>query len=419
MKKLIFVVSLMATVSFLSGCVSPPPPPQITCYQCLDNEEQQQNFLGTTCPTGWFDEHQICSSEDKIQKMSIIYSGRIDDPGAKQFLALHFDLVDTAFGYNTIIEWIKTNAINPNIKIIGYDDTLNAVDVGTYPEDYYLHATDESRLRFTGTWPGYAMNPNLGWKPYLIQHVQSELNTNTAYDGVFMDNFAYNLQSQAYGPYSFDHPFSEFGDGYSISNWGNWMVSFATDEKTALGNDLVMVNCHIDYLPGVASGAMLFENCFHADSAGYDTNGMTFANGWNGGLMAVDALHEAASQGAIIATHSGCSGGTLEQKEHWAKYCYAMLSFATIDLGKTYFTWMFYGQDTTNGWWQFTDDIILGPPVNPDTTYTRIGTTHVYYREFSNYYVVANLDNLGTSSTFNFQGSHTLEGKHALFIEKG
>jgi hypothetical protein len=345
--------------------------------------------------------------------MSIIYSGRIDDSGAKEYLAAHFDLVDTSFGYNTIVQWIKNNAVNPNIKVIGYRDLVNGGTDETLPENYYLHANDGTRVHLTGTYPGHLMNPHLSWKTYSIQQLQSTLNTQTAYDGVFMDDFIYDLQSVHYGPVLIDHPYSELADGFSTANWGNWVVSFATDEKVALGNHMVMCNNHIDYYPGVAAGAMLFENCFHSDTASYDTNGMTFTNGWNGGLLAVDTLHEAASKGAIIAIHSGCSGGTLEQKQHWAEYCYAMLSFAAVDLNKTYFAWMFYGQDITNGYWPFTD-MTLGAPLGD---YTLL-TGHVYYREFGNYHIIANLDNLGTFATFNYQGSHTLEGKHALFIEK-
>ena len=133
---------------------------------------------------------------------------------------------------------------------------------------------------------------------------------------------------------------------------------------------------------------------------------------------AIDKLHTQAELGNIIATNSGCVDANVHPVEakQWALFCYACLSFATVDVTKTYFSWQFFNDDTSHGWYPEMD-IILGQPLGD---YYKISNPHVYGREFTNYYVIANFDLLSsTSVTFTMNGtSYTIAPRTALFIEK-
>jgi|GEM_PF-1711467 len=370
-----------------------------------------------------------------IQKMSICYSGRIYKSDVKSYIAQHFDLVDTEIssGASSHVQWIKDNAVSPDFKAIGYYESIfsdesasNWGEINPH-EDWFIHsATTANRVErdsSTGYLGQYLMNPNSGWSDYMATRCQNALTSYPMYDGVFMDDYAGDLESTAYGPYyfmdanthvSFSLPYQgKFDEGYTRTNWGTWMTAYTTNLRNTLGSDMIMTNNHIDTYLGNIAGAMLWEGFVHSRSSSYSSNGYYPSNI----ILAVDKLHEQALQEKIIATNSGCSGGSASQKEEWAKFVYVCLSFAVEDPAKAYFSWEFMPSDPTTlpTWYSFMDTE-LG---FPEDDYHKIADPYVYERTFSNYYAIANLDNLGNFKTFTFNGvNYNLEGKHALLIEK-
>lgn len=385
MKKILILIIL---IILLSGCIDIPP--QETC----------------------------------IQKMVICYSGRYDDPGVKEYISEHFDLDDTevsSYSYS-YVQWMKENAVSPTFKVIGYFDAIGVYSTNHYysevnqHEDWFMHNKSGDRIK-NSVWGWYLMNPNSGWVDWVVSHLNERLQQFPDSDGFFIDDFPYNLQSMSYGPYDFDTPYSDFGDGYSIANWKAGMTNYATALKENV-NGLCMLNCHRDTLVGEITGYAFWENWQHGRTTTHLGNGYTFTNGWNGGLLAIDILHNTALNGSAIAVNSGCSGWPLYQQEieEWAKYCYATLAFAMVDPAKTYFSWQFMSANNAGApvWYPFMD-MEIGYPI--DDYYNLQGNT--YIRPFSNYYIIINFDNLGTHNTFVFEGEHyTLEGKHTLFIER-
>lgn len=371
--------------------------------------------------------------EGRIQRMSITYSGRIDNAGVKEYLKSHFDLVDTEMSSagNSIITWIKS--YNPNFKAIGYYESIFSIESASNWSEinpnngWFMHvAANGNRVErhsSTGYLGQYLMNPNSGWNNYMTTRCQSALNNYPMYDGIFLDDYAGDIESTAYGPYYFmdaithatiSLPYQgKINESYTRTNWGTWMTAYITNLRNTLGSHMIMTNSHIDTYLGNIAGTMLWEGFIHSRSSSYSSNGYSPSNIF----LAVDKLHEQALQGKTIAVNSGCSGGTASQKEEWAKFCYAALSFAIEDSTKAYFSWEFMPENPTTGtptWYSFMDTN-LG---NPTSNYYNI-KGYVYARDFANYYVIANLYNLGSSTAFTFNGAnYNLEGKHALFIQK-
>jgi uncharacterized membrane protein len=98
-------------------------------------------------------------------------------------------------------------------------------------------------------------------------------------------------------------------------------------------------------------------------------------------------------------------------------FTYACFSFAVVDLNKAYYSWQFYDSDSTHGYYSEMD-MNLGQPVGD--YYHVSGTAQVYARQFTNYYVAANMNLLGTGSvTFTINGvTKTLAPRTAVFIQK-
>lgn len=365
------------------------------------------------------------ADSSRMQKWSICYSGHLDDTGygtygTRQYLAEHFDLIDTNFAssYNTIIQWIKSHAGsyggNPNIKAIGYYDAIFEPSA-SLSENSYLHSLSGNRIVRSGTYAGqYLMNPNLGWKPYFINRCTTSLSTYTAFDGIFADDCV--------SDYLYDYSLvpkerSEWNDGFNYTTtgyntWSNWMVTFVTATKAALGSKMLMTNSFSDLELAQAAGAMTWENFLHSKAYSYTEK-------WyspDSTISTINTLHNLMVSGVKVAVESGISDGTAAQKEEFAKFCYAAFSFSAVDLGNAYFAWGFMGSSpTTNPTWYSFMDTNLGIPIG---NYYQV-KDYVYARNFNNYYVIANLNNVGTYTSFAFNGTnYNLEGKHALLIQK-
>ena len=353
----------------------------------------------------------------RIQKLSIAYGADIGDTACQNFIAKNFDMLDCPSSQTTGAANIK--ALNSKIKILGYYDSI--MESKTYSdwstvnshEDYFVHSLTGGRIE-RNVYPGqYLMNPNSGWSNYFAQRCKTFLTNNPQYDGVFLDDAAIDLQGY---DYTFKVSYSQFATGV-LSNWRSWMISYMSNVKSNLGSDIVMANCYKGTELGEKTKSMLWENFIHGRSSAYNENGL--GSDWNYGLDAVDALHEQAELGNIIAVNSGCENANAHPTEakKWMLFTFACFSFAVVDLNKAYYSWQFYSTDSSHGYYPEMD-INLGQPIGD--YYHVSGTAQVYARQFANYYVAANLNLLGTGSvTFTINGvSKTLAPRTAVFIQK-
>lgn len=355
-------------------------------------------------------------SSARIQKMSICYSGRITNSDIRDYIATHFDLCDTGISSPSnapsLVADLKSRAtaLGKTIKVIGYYDSI--FDSSGHPEDWYVHSTDGTRVTSNAVSTNYLMNvnPAKGWDDYYIQRAKSGLNSYSVYDGIFIDDCwhdpMYDTQYWSVSPSSWE---------VSNSNWKSYMVQFMGNLKSNLSSKIAMANVPLSTgsfsaICDVTHGAIIEHFVHKLQTADTD-------NGWSISAIqsAISQLRTQAEKGDIIAVVSGCNAGT--GYEDWCKFCYACFSFAVEDPGKAYFAWNFMGSSPTTNptWFQWMDDYNLGTPT--DNYHTISG--NVYERTFTNYYVLANLNNLGIFTTFTFNNtSYTLEGKHALFIQK-
>ena len=402
---------------------------------------EMSNHLDTKGTSGWIKEDvdnngviQICdlmfvannygktlsqNTAGRIQKLSIAYGTAISSSTNQQFIANHFDMVDCSSTYTDEAANIK--ASNPKIKVLGYFDSImmskTYSDWSTVNshEDWFAHSLSGSRIERI-SYPGqYLMNPNSGWSNYLAQKWKSFLANNPQYDGVFADDASSDLQ---FDGYTFKISYSQFGTGI-ISNWKTWMNKHISTIKTNLGSDILMPNAYkYTTFCQTSTHVHFWENFIHGRSSAYNQNGYG-TDGWNYGLVAVDALHDQAERGNIIAVNSGCEDSSSHPTEakRWMLFTYVCFSFAVVDPSKAYYSWQFYNDDSTHGYYSEMDTN-LGTPVGD--YYHVSGTSQVYARQFTNYYVAANLNLLGTGSvTFTLNGAtHTLAPRTAKLIAK-
>ena len=442
-KSTIIILLMICLSSFPAFSASP------TLLECDINGDgiintldliEMSNHMGVKGTPGWIKEDvdnngiiQVCdlmfvannygatvnqNNIQRIQKFSIAYSDVMSDTGNQEYIADHFDMLNCPSTYTTGAANVK--AINPNIKIIGYYDSImmgkTNPDWSTVNshEDWFAHSLSGGRIE-RNVYPGqYLMNPNSGWSNYVAQRSKTFLTTYPQFDGVFLDDAAIDLQGF---DYTFKVSYSQFATGI-LSNWKSWMLSYMSNVKNNLGSHIVMANCFTGTEIADKTKCMLWENFIHGRSAAYNENGYGTA-GWNYGLLAVDALHEQAELGNIIAVNSGCENANAHPVEakQWMLFTYACFSFAVVDLNKAYYSWQFFNSDSTNGYYPEME-INLGQPIGD--YYHVSGTAQVYARQFANYYVAANLNLLGTGSvTFTINGvSKTLAPRTAVFIEK-
>jgi hypothetical protein len=389
-------------------------------------------------------------SDARIQKMSICYSGHLGhNDGCREFLAAHFDLLDTEGYYPQHANTVRglasayynagTRLFSPNITILAYYNVL--MEPSFFPdfaflndgnhEDYFMHdSIGHSRVYGDTYTSNPIMNPASiysGWGNYYATRAQNLLNGitypsyPTAYDGIFADCVYSELPSEEFTNYllsSWDFNRDGIADWNTNGPlWGDYTYSILQNTQNLIGNKMIMPNAWkwTEYCQNITH-VHIWENFIHDDGAAYNANGYSITTSLN----AINLLHTQAELGNKIATHSGCktdSAHELERKQ-WMLYCYACLAFAVVDTNKAYYTWMFYGQDSSNGWYSEMD-MVLGQPVDEDY-YHVTGTPYVYAREFTNYYVAANLNLLGTGNiTFTLWGQTiTLPPKQAVFIEK-
>jgi hypothetical protein len=355
----------------------------------------------------------------RIQKLSIAYSNTMTSPTNQAFIANHFDMLDCPKTQYSAAANVKQ--MNPDILIIGYYDaifqdiTWSDWQYVNSHEDWFIHDVNGNRIERV-TYPGqYLMDPSSGWADYCAQQNKQFLQNNPHYNGIFADDTSSDLIDDGY---TFEIPYSQFENDV-IENWAEWMIQYMQKVKTAIGSDILMPNAwkHMEICED-GTHAIFWENFIHGRSSAYNENGLGTA-GWNYGLVAVDALHHQAELGNIIAVNSGCKDANSHPVEakQWMLFTYACFSFAVVDLSKAYFSWQFFNSDSTHGYYSEME-MNLGAPVGD--YYHVSGTAQVYARQFTNYYVAANLNLLGTGSvTFTLNGAtHTLAPRTAVFIPK-
>jgi hypothetical protein len=444
MKSTIFVVLIICLSSIPVFASSP------TISQCDINGDgiinssdlvAMSNHMSSTGSPGWIKEDvdkngvvQVCdlmfvasyygqsvnqNNAARIQKLSIAYSDAMSSTSNQNFIANHFDLVDCSSSATTGAANVK--ALNSNIKILGYYDSImmskTYSDWSTVNshEDWFAHSLSGSRIE-RNAYPGqYLMNPNSGWSNYFAQRSKTFLTTYPQFDGIFADDASYNLNNDGY---TFKVAYSQFQTGL-LTNWGTYMLNYFRNIKTTIGSHLLMPNAYKNTQFCQDSTHIHFwENFVHGRSSAYNENGYG-TNGWNYGIVAVDSLHAQAERGNIIAVNCGCDNADAHpvQAKQWMLFTYACFSFAVVDVTKAYYSWQFFNSDSSHGYYSEMD-INLGQPVGD--YYHVSGTAQVYARQFTNYYVAANLNLLGTGSvTFTLNGaSHTLAPRTAVFIPK-
>jgi hypothetical protein len=364
------------------------------------------NYYGTS---GW------SNDMNRIMKLSIAYSGAMGNANNRNYILEHFDVLDCPRYYTT-----ETQAMiqsKPNLIIFGYyDSIIESSDFDdwnyvTQHEDWFLHDINGNRVQPLNYPTNYMMNPNSGWSNYYAQQSKQFLINNPQYDGIFSDDVITDFNQIGM---QFTVPYSQIPASV-FTNWGTWMYQHIQNTQTIMGNRKLMPNAwkYTQYSQDITN-IHFFEGFIHHWSKAYNDNHYTVEMI----RYAINQLHTQAELGNTIATNSGCANANAHPVEakQWALFCYACLAFATVDVTKAYFSWQFFKDDNSHGWYPEMD-IVLGQPAGD---YYKLSNPNIYGREFANYYVVANFDLLNSSDvTFVLNGaSYTLSPRTALFIPK-
>jgi len=362
------------------------------------------NHYGTS---GW------SNDMNRILKLSIAYSGAMGSANNRNYILEHFDVLDCPRYYTTQTQAMKQ--VKPSLIIYGYYDSIiessdfDDWDYVTQHEDWFIHDVNGNRVQPLNYPTNYIMNPNSGWSSYYASQCQQFLNNNPQYDGIFSDDVITDIQEIGM---PLTVPYSQISSSV-FTNWGSWMIQHMNNIQTAIGTHLLMPNAwkYTTYCQSTTH-IHFWEGFIHHWGKAYNDNHYTIEMI----RYAISQLHTQAELGNIIATNSGCVDANAHPVEakRWALFCYACLAFATVDVSKAYFSWQFFNDDNSHGWYPEMD-IVLGQPV---ADYYKISNPNIYGREFANYYVVANFDLLNSGDvTFMLNGaSYTLSPKTALFI---
>lgn len=366
----------------------------------------------------------------RIQKFIVCYSGRIHNSGVPAFIAQHFDLAsinNDAAGQAT---WIKANAVNPNIKIIGYYDCMFSTNASWGPvnwqeinthDDWFVHDKNGCRISCSEYPTSRLMNVgNAGWQNFYATHqcLGQVTGNNSVYDGVLIDDCNYNFGSYHYVSYPSLVPVShtDFKDDVN-KNWNGWMEQHLTNIRKIIPTNKLLLGNSINIPLYQKLGAGEWEGFAHASWETYNDNGRDPSSI----QKAINFLHTQAALGNIIAVNSGCADAYWHPTEakQWMLFCYACFSFAVKDPNKAYFSWQSYQNNSINGYYPEMD-IVLGQPL--DEYILILDDGQVCARNFSNYYVIANINPLGTgNATFTLPYNrlqYTLPPRQALFIQK-
>jgi hypothetical protein len=365
-------------------------------------------------------------SSARIQKMCVCYSGRIEQADVRDYIAQHFDLVDCnvynatdQYYYTSYAQTVKNEATayGRNLKVIGYYDSIFTTSSNGAATDspWYLDLFQHHYSWFLNQAGGtgfvtrqtssdmYVMN----WhSPYsgttdgsaIIPRIAATLISTSAYDGIFFDDFWCDPDYDE----DFWTPDTASWEE-TMGSWLGWSYNLAYTLRTHINNTvpggsnkILMANVvdgtHMDDIAGHTNAAF-HEHFGHKLGDSVTTESRTTA----ALLSQIGYISSTAKYDYTVAVFAGCSDGTSSQQEVLAKFCYALFCLAIKDPEKSYFAWQYMGDTpTTNPCWFDFMDMAIGLPENG---YAEVaGTTDVYWRKFSNYYVIANLSSLGDAS---------------------
>ncbi len=357
-------------------------------------------------------------TRSKIQKLSICYSTSINEPENQQFIAEHFDMLDC--GKSVYGAALNIKVLNPDIEIIGYYDAIimpsyyGDWDYVNQFEEWFVHDIYYQRVKLYGS-DRYLMNPTLyttpgeeytSWSDYYAQKSAQFLLDNSHYNGIFVDDCAYNLEDTGY---QWTVPYDQFEYGI-IDNWPNFMMDHIENLQNAIGSDMVMPNAwkYTEFCEEI-TGVHLWENFVHGKIHDITQTGY---NPWYT-LYAVDKLKDMAELGYSIAAISGTKNADSNPDLAHQYMLFTMICFlfAVEDMDKSYFGWNFFEDDASNGYYPEMD-YEFGDPLGD---YYHI-QDEVYARQFQYATVVANIDTAQTENVYIGGQWYELEPRSGLII---
>lgn len=352
-----------------------------------------------------------------IKKMQIHYT-TVSSSGY-DFLANTFDLIDCGRSQESAIAAIKE--INPDLEAIGYFDSILLPDFydeytvandGSH-EHWFLHTKSGSTSQYrlsalvasTPVYHNYVMNydpdvtPNPNWSQYYAsKNVWTVSGTN--FNGIFCDDVFKWIDRDSASFYQFssggwkvniDNLDSDVLDGWSEHCICNFIsAQHEMDTRIPSSNQrMLMLNAwkwtDVAYS---STRCHFWEGFIHGRSTAI-TN-MGYGSGYDYGRLPITLLHNLAKSGCKIAVNCGTlSADTYpELVNRWQVFTLACFMFCVSSLSDAYYSWQFSSTDSSHGYFSEMDTE-FGIPIDND--YIQYESTMVYYREFSNYYVIANL----------------------------
>ncbi len=363
----------------------------------------------------WWTEQESYST---IQKLSIAYTSSINEPENQQFIAEHFDMLDCGKSVLTASSNIKS--LNPEIEILGYYDSIimqsyyGDWDYVNQFEEWFVHDYLGNRVELLA-FDGYLMNPapNLtpdeeytSWNEYYSQRSAQFLQDNSQYNGIFVDDCAYDLQDAGY---SFNVPYDDFEDGI-LENWDIWMMDLVQNLQNVIGSNMVMPNAwkYTEFCEEI-TGMHVWENFVHGKVHDITNTGY---NEWYT-MHAVDTLKEMAELGHSIAAISGTKNADSNPDLAHQYMLFTMICFlfAVEDMDTSYFAWNFFSDDASHGYYEDMD-YEFG---DPEGDYYNIQGS-VYARQFENALVVANINPSASDSVYINGQWYDIEPRSGLII---
>ncbi len=369
--------------------------------------------------------------DGQLKKLSICYTTAINDPDNQEFLANNFDMISCGKSGSIPDSVSNIKALNPDMIAFGYYDTIyentyyEDWDYVDQHEDWFVHAQNEDRIYVQQpSYRMYLMKPGSGWSSYYAAKSVDFLDQNPQYDGIFADDAALDFYNGGYCSAPFNHPCEEMElwddeNGY-MKDWNdeepvgsNLMYNHLSGLQSEIGSGLVMPNSwKYTVFSEDITGIHLWENFVHGKIHGiYEPGYGEFYT-----IFAIDALRSQAERGNIIAVVSGTSNPESDPQEaaKILNFTLACFLFAVEDMGKSYYAWNFFGDDSGNGYYPVMDHQ-FGNPVGG--YYNVQGS--VYAREFENAIVVAGISADETESVFINGTLYEINPRTGLIIEKG
>jgi len=349
------------------------------------------------------------SIKEKVGGIFLVAYG-LDSPVSNDVIELmaRFDLLDIDFRTVPDVERIK--ALNPNIKIVCYNNLLfgdskwdDWLEVNAH-EDWFIHSLDGRRI----VKPAYpyeqCMNvTNLGWRQHYANYCLNKLAQYPALAGIFADNVWDGWTKEGWSDVNGNPiPPEQVPD---LPTFHDDMLEFLRYVKNAIGDKLLIPNTR-DLTQNYVNetDGMMWEGFAHApwhSEYFYEEDFL---------LQQINLLSDISQRGKFFLALSGTAipdsptQEDLQTAHDIMLYCYACFLLG-VNGPNASFGWNnIYSKDGSCGYYpEF--DVSLGSPVNE---YYSVGS--VYARDFAGGKVLVN----PTTSiyTVNLDGEYkTLDGQ--------